>query len=55
MRRIPVILKDRQVMTIEPGRGVISRVYEKLWKICSIKKIYHAYTPTERVIIEAKR
>ena len=55
MRRIPVLLQGRQVMNIEPGRGVVSRVYEKLWKICSINKIYHVYTPTERIIIEAKR
>ena len=55
MRRIPVMLKGRQVMTIEPTAGIISRVYEKLWKICSIKKIYHVHSPVEKIIIEAKR
>lgn len=49
---IPVIYKGRQITRIEPCRGVVGKVYDKFWKLYAIHKIYHPYTPTERIVIE---
>ena len=52
-KKIPVIMKGRTVQHISEESPVISRVYEKWWKIFLIKKIYHV--PGKMVIIESDK
>lgn len=51
-KKIPVIMKGRTVQHISEDGPVISRVYEKWWKILLIKKIYHVRGV--KVVIESE-
>ena len=49
-KTIPVMIGDRVVQRIDERRPVISRVYDKWWRIFGIKKIYHV--AGRKVVIE---
>lgn len=49
---IPVLINDRQIATITEEAPVITRVYNKWWRVFSIKKVYH--NPGKSVVIETK-
>lgn len=51
-KEIPIIYKGRQVTRVEPCYGVKQKVYDMFWKIYMVKKVYHPYFPTERIVIE---
>ena len=54
MRKIPILFNnDRQIATIDECAPVISRVYDKWWKIFGITKIYHVRGV--KVVIENKK
>ena len=55
--KIPVYLGKRVVYNMPPGHGLIQRTYDTLWAMqgAGIRKIYHAHTPFERLILEFKK
>lgn len=57
MPKIPVYSNGRIVYKMSPGHGLIQRTYDELWAMqgAGIRKIYHAHTPTERLILEFKK
>lgn len=54
VKMIPIMLKDRQISKIEQGPAIITRTWQELGRAFRIKKIYHPYTPTERIVLELK-
>lgn len=50
--KIPIMINDRQIGVIDEIAPVITRVYEKWWRVFSVKKVYH--NPGRSIVIETK-